>query len=79
MLQYIENIIVPYVEAVRENIDDEDIALVITDNFKGQVTFKVNDLEETRIHVCTSKKFNSFTVSLYIQYHAFILSFILFT
>ena len=54
MLQYIENIIVPYVEAVRETIDNEDVpALVVMDNFKGQVTSKVNSLlEENRIHVC---------------------------
>ena len=54
MLQYIENVSVPYVEAVRETIDNEDApALVIMDNFKGQVTSKVNNfLEENRIHVC---------------------------
>ena len=35
MLEYVDNIIVPYVSAKREN--DNQSALVIMDNFKGQV------------------------------------------
>ena len=54
MLQYIEHIIVPYVEQVRQDInDDEKAAVVIIDNFKGQVTQSVNALlEHHNIHVC---------------------------
>ena len=54
MLQYIEHIIVPYVEQVRQDInDDEKAVVVIIDNFKGQVTRSVNALlEHHNIHVC---------------------------
>jgi len=54
MIQYIENIILPYVEAMRQNLEDEDAAaLVIMDNFKGQITEKINTiLEHNKIHVC---------------------------
>ena len=50
MTEYIEKIIVPYVESMR---DEEDRpALVIMDNFKGQVTPKINAmLEANSIHV----------------------------
>ena len=51
MIEYVETIIVPYVERMR---DGEEIpALVIMDNFKGQITQKVNSLlEENNIHIC---------------------------
>ena len=55
MVQYIEEIIIPYVEGVRENLEFEADrpALVIMDNFKGQITAKINEiLEENNIHVC---------------------------
>ena len=53
MLQYVENIIVPYVRATRSAFTDETPALVIMDNFKGQITSAVtNLLEENNIHVC---------------------------
>lgn len=53
MLQYISNIVVPYVESMREKFDEDPAALIVMDNFKGQVTPKVNQLlEEHRIHVC---------------------------
>ena len=52
MLQYIENIIVPYVEKVREVVGTEKAALVIIDNFKGQITTAVNNLLEQNILVC---------------------------
>lgn len=46
MVQYVQNIIVPYVENMR---DEEDIpALVIMDNFKGQINTL---LEENNTHV----------------------------
>lgn len=51
MIQYIENIILPYVAQTRES--EEEPGLVIMDNFKGQITAKVNSiLEENNIHVC---------------------------
>ena len=47
------NIIVPYVEAVREDVGDDKAALVIIDNFKGQVTEAVTSLlDANNIHVC---------------------------
>lgn len=53
MLEYINDIIVPYVEKMRELIDDDKPALVIIDNFKGQVTESVTArLEECNIHTC---------------------------
>lgn len=52
MVQYIEEIIVPYVEQQREMVGDKP-ALAIMDNFKGQVTTKINNLlEANNIHVC---------------------------
>ena len=54
MVQYITKIIVPYIEAQREALgDSEQSALVIMDNFKGQVTPAINELlEANNIHVC---------------------------
>ena len=53
MVQYIENIIVPYVQRLREDFGDNQSALVIMDNFKGQITLKINNLLETNnINVC---------------------------
>ena len=51
MVQYIYNIIFPYVELVWEKIQDNNaLALVIMDNFKGQVTDGIyNLLEENNI------------------------------
>lgn len=52
MLQYIEHIIVPYVEKIREDVGSDKAALVIMDNFKGQVTPAVNAvLEDNNILV----------------------------
>ncbi len=52
MLQYIEHIIVPYVEKVREDMGDDKAALVVMDNFKGQITASVTSLlEENNILV----------------------------
>jgi len=51
MIQYIQRIIVPYVNANRESSDQA--AVVILDNFKGQVTPAVTRLlEENNIHEC---------------------------
>ena len=51
MLEYIDNIIVPYISANRES--DDQSALVIMDNFKGQITPSiVSLLEENNIQFC---------------------------
>lgn len=53
MLEYIRWIIIPYINRKREEFVDETPAVVIMDNFKGQVTTAVNELlEENNIHVC---------------------------
>lgn len=54
MLEYINNIIVPYVKKIRQELDDEETpAVVIMDNFKGQITSSVNQLLDANlIHVC---------------------------
>ena len=53
MIQYIEKIIVPYIQSTRAALEDDSPALVIMDNFKGQVTSTVtNLLEENNVHVC---------------------------
>ena len=55
MVQYVEHIIVPYIEKVREDIGAGKTALVVMDNFKGQVTQSVtNLLEDHNIpsHIC---------------------------
>ena len=52
MLQYVEHIVVPYVEQVRARIGNEK-ALVVMDNFKGQITESINSLLDMHdIHVC---------------------------
>ena len=51
MVQYIHTIILPYVNTNRESSDNA--AVVIMDNFKGQITSPVSALlEENNIHVC---------------------------
>ena len=51
MLEYVDNIIVPYISANRES--DDQSALVIMDNFKGQVAPSIASmLEENNIQVC---------------------------
>lgn len=53
MLEYIEHIIVPYVKTTRDLLNDNKPALVIIDNFKGQITASVNALLDShKIHVC---------------------------
>ena len=52
IVQYVENIIVPYVEARRASFEDDTPALVIMDNFKGQITSAISELlEANNIHV----------------------------
>ena len=53
MIQYINNIVVPYIVKVREQFSDTTPALVIMDNFKGQITDPVLSLlESNNIHTC---------------------------
>lgn len=53
MVQYIENIIVPYVKHQRESLGlPECAALVVIDNFKSQIATKINSLLENNIDVC---------------------------
>ena len=52
MVQYVENIVIPYVAAIRAAIEEDKPVLVIMDNFKGQITSAVTELlEEKDIHV----------------------------
>ena len=51
-MRFVENIIIPYVAARRASFEDETPALVIMDNFKGQITSAVTELlEANNIHV----------------------------
>ena len=53
MIEYIHEIIIPYVKAQRELLGDKHPAAIIMDNFKGQVTASVNALlEENDIYAC---------------------------
>jgi hypothetical protein len=53
MIQYVDNIIIPYVKSARASFSDNTAALVIMDNFKGQITSTVNELlDSNNIHVC---------------------------
>lgn len=53
MIEYINEIIIPYVECTRGSFEDDTPAMVIMDNFKGQITTSVTELLETNnIHVC---------------------------
>ena len=48
MIQYVENIIVPFVERTRESLGEgeDKAAVIIMDNFKGQITPAMNELLE---------------------------------
>ncbi len=54
MIQYINEIIVPYIESQRDALrNPTQAAMVIIDNFKGQVTAAINELLEAHdIHMC---------------------------
>ena len=52
MVEYIEEIIIPYIESKRADVGDKP-ALVIMDNFKGQIASTINSLLKAHdIHVC---------------------------
>lgn len=51
MIDYVEQIVVPYVERTRELCGDPSAAALFTmDNFKGQITSSVS--QSNNIHVC---------------------------
>ena len=53
MIQYVNNIFVPYVEQMRQLFNKDKPAVVIMDNFKGQITEAMTELlERHRIHTC---------------------------
>ena len=53
MIRYVNNIIVPCVEKTRESLGEDKPAVIIMDNFKGQVTPIMNELlEQHNIHSC---------------------------
>ncbi len=53
MLEYINIIVYPYVASVRHQLKCDSPALVVIDNFKGQITPAVTDLLDTyNIHTC---------------------------
>ena len=53
MIEYIHEVITPYVKAQRELLGDKHPAAIIMDNFKGQVTASVNALlGENDIYAC---------------------------
>ena len=52
-IQYVNNIIVPFVEKTRELLGDDKATVIIMDNFKGQITATMNELlEQHNIHSC---------------------------
>ena len=56
MIQYVQIIIVPFVEQTKESLgeDEDKAAVVIMDNFKGQVTPAMTELlERHHIHSCS--------------------------
>ena len=53
IIDYINHIIVPYVNATRVRLGQNAPALVIMDNFKGQTTPQINEIfEQHNIHAC---------------------------
>ena len=53
MIRYVNNIIVQFVEKTRESLGEDKPAVIIMDNFKGQVTPIMNELlEQHNIHSC---------------------------
>ena len=53
MIQYVNNIFVPYVEQIRQLFNEDKPAVIIMDNFKGQITEAMTELlERHRIHTC---------------------------
>ena len=50
---YVENIIIPFVEQTRESLGEDNAAVVIMDNFKGQVTAAIIS-EDEKLVKCLS-------------------------
>ena len=50
MIQYV---IVPFVQKTRESLGEDKAAVIIMNNFKGQITTTMNEfLEQRNIHSC---------------------------
>ena len=61
MIQCVKNIIIPYIEGVHDTIGDKP-ALVIMDNFKGQITRSINymlELHNSMSHCCPPTQLTS--------------------
>ena len=53
MIQYVDIIIIPFVETTRKLLGEDKAAVIIMGNFKGQVTPEMNALlEKHNIHSC---------------------------
>ena len=53
MIEYVQAIILPYIERVHDSFTEDTPALIVMDNFKGQVTPAVAELlDSNNIHVC---------------------------
>ena len=50
MVQYVQNIIIPYVTSTWGAFEENTPALVVMDNFKGQITTAITDLLEGGKH-----------------------------
>ena len=53
MIEYVKEMIIPYMNSTRTFFAEDTPAVAIMDNFKGQITGAVNELlESNNIHVC---------------------------
>ena len=53
MIEYVQAIILPYVERMCDSFTEDTLALIVMDNFKGQVTPAVAELlDSNNFHVC---------------------------
>ena len=54
MVAYLEGVIIPYVGQVRETlyVGGDQAALVIFDNFKGQLTLRITDTRREQCSIC---------------------------
>ena len=53
MIEYVQAIILPYIERVCDSFTEDTHALIVVDNFKGQVISAVTELlDSNNIHIC---------------------------
>ena len=52
VVEHIQEIIIPYVDSERELFGEDEPALVIMDNFKGQTPSKITELLDQKQHSC---------------------------